>query len=102
MARQKSQFNILTLMLLTVIAALAVTLYLAHRNHREQVRVLEQKVNDLQFRIDVIGLVKSQLTEQQMQLESAKSHYGPDHPEVELYRAKLEMFKEKLIKSMMH
>lgn len=101
MARHKSQFNILTLLLLTVIAALAVTLYLAHRNHREQVRVLEQKINALQFGIDVLGLLKSQLTEQQMQLESAKSRYGPGHPEVELHRAKLEMFKEKLIKSMM-
>lgn len=101
MARHKSQFNILTLLLLTVIAALAVTLYLAHRSHREQVRVLEQKINALQFGIDVLGLLKSQLTEQQMQLESAKSRYGPSHPEVELHRAKLEMFKEKLIKSMM-
>ena len=101
MARHKSQFNILTLLLLTAIAALVVTLYLAHRSHREQVRVLEQQVNDMQYEKDVILLLKSQFLEVQVQLQAVKSQYGPGHPEVQVLNAKLQMMKEQLIKSIM-
>ena len=99
MVNQKSQFNILTLLLLTAIVALVVTLYLAHRSHREQVRVLEQQVNDMQYEKDVISILKSQFLEAQVQLQAVKSHYGPSHPEVQALNAKLQMMKEQLINS---